>query len=147
MSRWSKISQDLARLAVASALAQFVGRDREFGFSRAQTLLGCSEGSLKNWLAARTAPQHHEFMQMCCVFGPAFVNAWLGHMKMAGARDVEPGEQCARTMHTAVAKLGAEFAAAMEDGHMDHRERAAILPLVRAVNHKAEKFVHGAAHG
>ncbi len=132
----------IAKHAISEALAQFVGHNRHFTRHSAAAAIGCSARSLANWQQQHTAPEMSEFLAQCKAFGPEFVNLVLAHVGITGARWVDSSISEARAAHASVARLGAAFADAYEDGHIDHQERAAIIPLASDARQKIESFIH-----
>lgn len=134
--------KDLAKRAVSEALALFVGPQRAYTHKTAAEKLGCAERSLVNWRQQNTAPALEEFLAQCSAFGPEYVNSVLAHVGMTGARWLDPAEKSDRLVASSVARLGAEFAEALIDGHIDHQERVRIEETAQAVVGQLEQFIH-----
>lgn len=93
--------------------------------------MGCSIGAIDNYRKQESTPSLPVFLCICKALGPQFVNFILAKIGMTGARWVENGTKCHRTMHAHVAELNKIYTQVFMDGIVDEdEERQLILPLL-----------------
>lgn len=125
------IPQELAASRIKDALQLRVGRGKRFSFSSLSDATGIPTRTLESYVQG-SSPQLGAFLSLCGALGPSFTSDVLSacgqsaqhsncddpeHMKVLGA----------------LGALVSQISEALADGHVDHREAAALRPHAAAL--------------
>lgn len=92
---------------------------------------GVAERTLENYITGYCTPGLGNLFSIMRALGPAFVSDILQPIGMQASRiefdDAMPDAE----QLTAILRYGAQWSAAIERGHMNHRDRAALAPGAR----------------
>jgi hypothetical protein len=84
-----------------------------------------------------------KLMRYFAFFGPEFVNSVLAMIGMGGAHWINAAEETNEFMlNSKTVSLLKEISDALEDGRVDHQEKARILPVARHLLCALESYVH-----
>jgi hypothetical protein len=128
-----QISQDACLKQCARALQKHIGPGKSFSVAQASAALDYDDRTLRNNMAGQDLPRLKTFIRMCALF-PGFADdmlwlADLGHVKPLKSEKIPD-----LTLNRRVADLQALLAHDLEtDGHVDHRERARLVPQVQVL--------------
>jgi hypothetical protein len=138
------VPQDVATRVVRDALAPFVGRGRRFSVQQLAAASGVSARSLEGYVAGAATPGLAGLLSLMAVLPPAFADAVLAPAGLHAS----PADRQTATGFEICAGLGAatgDFAAALADGRIDHREAADLRARLRPLLPSLTGFVEGVA--
>lgn len=132
MTKKPLISQDDAHRRVDDALRLRVGLGKRYSFASLSEATGISERTLRSYVDGEggTTPGLAHFLSLCSVLGPGFTSDVLAACGQS-ARDGSDDDPEHMRVLTALGTLTAQIADAVEDGHVDHREAAAMRPTAQ----------------
>ena len=126
MSKFALISQDTAASAIERALRLRIGRGRQYSFASVADATGIAPRTLESYVQG-AAPGLPAFLSLCAALGPGFTSDVLSVCgQVAHEADINEPEHM--KCLTALTRLSADLAEAVSDGHVDHREAAALRP-------------------
>lgn len=126
MSKTSLIPHDAAASAIERALRIRVGRGRKFTWAGVSDATGVAPRTLESYVQGAT-PGLPAFLSLCAALGPGFTSDVLSACgQIAHEADIHEPEHMKAL--TALTRLSASLSEAVEDGHVDHREAAALRP-------------------
>ncbi|QQA43938.1 hypothetical protein [Pelagovum pacificum] len=106
-----------------------VGRGRRYSFAGLSDATGIPTRTLESYVQGST-PGHAALLSLCSVLGPSFTSdilAVCGQSAKDGSTDDPEHMQVLGALGSLTAKLADAFA----DGHVDHREAAALRPAAQ----------------
>lgn len=110
---------------LADATARLQQRDSE-------RFNACSAKTIRGYLAGENQPYGKRFNALCACLGAEYVNLWLAEIGMGGVYELLSRPPETAEMMAVLSNVLALLATANVDGHVDHNERAAILPQANA---------------
>jgi len=125
MKKAALVSQEAANAAFARALRLRVGQGKLYGFKAMAEATSLPERNLRAYAAEDTAPPLHAVLSVFSVLGPGFASDVLAEAGLE-AQLIEPGAPEHQKLLTAMMRLAHDLSEALEDGHVDHRESAAM---------------------
>lgn len=140
-------TKNLAKRAIAQALAQFIGYGKKYTADCAATKLYCTPESISNWKCQKVTASMAEFFEQCMLFGPEYVNLVLSHIGMGGAHYLNAKSVDLNRLHADLSMLDAHLAVSRADGHVDHREQQQLADLLTTFMPCAEAFLKAHSHG
>lgn len=126
--------------ARGSALRHFIGHNGRFTAQEVadatvklqqrdpERFAACSVRGIEGYLAGENQPYGHRFNALCACLGAEYVNLWLAEIGMGGVYELLSRPPETAEMMAVLSNVMALLATANMDGHVDHMERAAILP-------------------
>ncbi len=109
-----------------------VGRGRPWQVRNLAAATGITERTLQSYLSGETEPCWAKLLLVARALGAEFMDALLAPVNMGGVHVVIDSEADARLHMADMARHLSALADAMEDGMLDHRERARLAPDIRA---------------
>lgn len=143
MSKEPLIPQDVAANAIDRALRLRVGRGRMYSFSGLSDATGIPTRTLESYVQGST-PGLGALLSLCSILGPSFTSDVLnptGQSAHAHSTD-EPEHVRVITM---LGALTAEIGTAMEDGHIDHQEKARLRQSAQTLMEKLQPLTQDEA--
>lgn len=126
MSKATLIPQDTAASVIERALRLRVGRGRQYSFASVSDATGIAPRTLESYVQG-AAPGLPAFLSLCAALGPGFTSDVLSACgQVAHEADIDQPEHMKCLI--ALTRLSASLAEAVADGHVDHREAAALRP-------------------
>ena len=126
MSNKQLISQEVAARTVEDALRLRVGRGRRHSFDGLAEASGIPLRTLESYVQGST-PGLGNLLTLCSLLGSGFTSDILRCVGQA-AREADPDAPHHARALTALTAVAAQLAAALEDGALDHREKAQLRP-------------------
>ena len=136
-----------AQRAITDALALYVGPGRRFGCDALADATGIHVGAIRTYLRGEATPSVANLLAMMASLPPEFTNAVLAHAGLGGARRIEAGEIAAGRVNTILAEGAAMVSRHLEDGRVDHRERAEEARVLRELGTRIGEYVAGLERG
>ena len=141
MSKPSLIPHDTASAAIERALRLRVGRGRKYTWSGVSDATGVAPRTLESYVQGAT-PGLPAFLSLCAALGPGFTSDVLAACgQVAHESDIHEPEHL--KVLTALTRLSASLAEAVEDGYVDHREAAALRPEAQRLIEILEPLARG----
>ncbi|PLX36966.1 MAG: hypothetical protein C0605_07815 [Hyphomicrobiales bacterium] len=131
--------------AFSDALRVHVGRGKPWSVEALAAATALDFATVKGYHAGANGPSLAKFLTIAAVLPDEFINRVLALAGFGGAARLEPDAVSALTVNRQISDLMAQFAAALEDGRIDHRERAELVASARALLPMIQDFV--ATHG
>jgi len=144
MSNSPIIPHDLACRVIEDALRLRVGRGRRFSFAGLSDATGIPTRTLESYVQGAT-PGLAALLSLCSVLGPSFTSDVLGPCGQA-ARDGSTDDAEHMRVLAALGGLTAQIAEAVADGHVDHREAAALRPAAQRLIEVLEPLARSGHH-
>lgn len=123
------VPHDAAARLIEDALRLRVGRGRRYSFPALSDATGIPTRTLESYVQGAT-PSLAGFLSICAVLGPSFTSDILAACGQS-AKDGTDAEPEHLRVLAALGALTAQIADAVEDGHVDHREAAALRPCAQ----------------
>ena len=124
-----KISNDALGAKINAALRLRVGFGKTYSFEGLEEVTGIKARTLRSYVDGTTPPAEN-LMALCAALGPGFTSdvfSLIGQTA-ASANAGEPQHMPTLCASTGFASMLAE---ALNDGHISHREKAAMQPAAR----------------
>lgn len=139
------IAHDRAQALLADTLRLFVGRGRRWPSCAAlAAAAGLSPRAVEGYVAGEQTPGLAALLSLLAVLPPEFADALLAWTELSVIpRHAEAGAH--GRLLAECAGLTAGFAAAMADGHIDHRERAMLRTAAAEVVVRLNGFLNQGA--
>ncbi|MBN8292845.1 hypothetical protein JI664_12795 [Rhodobacter sp. NTK016B] len=146
MSKAPIISHDHAARIIDDALRLRVGRGKRYSVAALADATGIAPRTIESYMQGAT-PGLNALLSLMSVLGPSFTSDILAPAGMT-AQSADPCEPEDRKLLSGLCQFNASLALALEDGFVDHRERAALrglaqesLGLLQAAAASPETFV------
>ncbi len=133
MSNPAAIVQDVAAGAMRRALGLFVGQGRAHSIDAVAAATEIPERTLRSYQAGEATPGLANLYRIKAVLPPAFANELLALSGLGGARRLDSSAKAAAIVMTELATETALFAKALQDGRLDHIERAELRRTLPAL--------------
>lgn len=134
MEKIALVQQDQANASFARALRLRVGLGKPMSFAQLAEVSGLSERTLRAYADMQCSPPLHAVLSICSALGAGFASDILGPAGMA-AQLTEADEPDHQRAVSCLARMAGDLSEALEDGHVDHRERALLrAPAQRIVD-------------
>ena len=140
------ITQDHAARVIADAIRLRVGRGKRWSFASLSDATGIAQRTLESYVSGAT-PGMHSLLSICAALGPSFTSDILAVIGQTAQNDHGDEPDYSRAL-TQMAEGAALLAKCLEDGRVDHQEKAqlalAMAPLVEltaAIARKNESVV------
>ncbi len=91
--------------------------------------IGVHRRTVNGWIAHKQAPQGANFFALVDLFGVSFLNDILRVFGYAGAYRITGSPGCPNALLSDLLEKAAFLSRALEDGKLDHMERAELRPL------------------
>lgn len=136
-SQFTELDTQVVQQTVADAINRQVGRgfDQTHPDIFARTINVLAR-TLKGWRLAERNPELTAFLKISNALGPDFVNSVLALIGMGRAERLTPTELKAPEVLTAMMEEGMRLSKCLEDGHLDHMEKAEMKPRLLALANK-----------
>ncbi|MEM1390951.1 MAG: helix-turn-helix transcriptional regulator [Pseudomonadota bacterium] len=132
MSNDLVVSQDAAQRSLKSALRLFVGQGRRYSTKDLAEASGVCQRTIESYRAGDAMPSLERYQSLCSVLGQAFFAATVKHMPFE-VRSTEPSDITAPQLLTEMLSFSGLMAGFLEDGRIDHVERAQLKPMLADV--------------
>lgn len=133
MGMEAAISHDAATQRLAAGLRLFVGRGKLFSVEMVAEATGISGSAIEKYLAGDATPGMAALLRILAVLPEAFANHLLDLAGLTGAYRVGDAPVSEASALTDKLTAAQALAKALEDGRIDHQERAALTPQIRAL--------------
>lgn len=124
------ISTGLLAETCRLALGKHVGRGRDLSVDDLARLSGIDPRTVASHCLGAGSPQLFAFLRYASILGADFVNEFLAIAGLTGAHPVDGTEATPGEILSDTAAVVAELAQHLADGHLDHREEAAVMPKI-----------------
>lgn len=141
MTKKPLIPQDIAVQRLEDALRLRVGRGKRYSFAGLSEATGIAERTLESYVQG-ASPSLGNILSLFSVLGPGFTSDILsvvGQVARDGSND-DPDHMRALC---SVMGIASELAASVEDGYVDHVERAKMRPLAQEAIDLLEPIARG----
>lgn len=125
------IPHDHAARLIEDALRLRVGRGKRHSFTGLADATGIPARTLESYVQGAT-PGLAGLLTLCAVLGPSFTSDVLAPTGLSATDGSEVEPEYPRAL-TVLSEALAALAAALEDGHVDHREKAVLKQAMEAV--------------
>lgn len=132
MKKTTLISQQSADARFARALKLRIGLGKLHSFASVAEAAQMPERTLRSYADEENTPPLHAILSLFSVLGPGFASDVLG-LASLDATPTEHDEPQHRRALTDLTRFAADLSEALEDGHVDHKERAALRGPAQAV--------------
>ncbi|WP_422074138.1 hypothetical protein [Tranquillimonas rosea] len=134
MKKKSLVSQDDAHRRVGDALRLRVGMGKRYSFAGLSEATGIPERTLRSYVdgTVDTTPGLPNLLALFSVLGAGFASDVLGVCNLT-VRDGNPDEAEHIRALSLMCSLSGDIAAAVDDGVVDHQERAQLQPAAEKV--------------
>ncbi|WP_422073946.1 hypothetical protein [Tranquillimonas rosea] len=134
MKKKPLVSQDDAHRRVSDALRLRVGMGKRYSFAGLEEATGIPERTLRSYVDGTidTTPGLPNLLALFSVLGAGFASDVLGVCNLT-VRDGNPEEAEHFRALSLMCSLSGDIAAAVDDGFVDHRERAQLQPAAEMV--------------
>lgn len=136
-----KISNDAVAVKIEDALRLRVGHGKRTSFASLAEVTGIKERTLRSYEEGAT-PTVAGLLSIGAALGPGFMSDVLGIIGQSAKNGTTDEPQHMPTLCAATA-FSSLLAEALEDGHVDHREGAAMQPLARALIKLLDPIANG----
>lgn len=141
----SIISLDKARASFSEAINAFVGRGRTFSSAaKLADKTGIPVGTLNNYLEGTATPGLHYLLSIMDQMPSEFADMVLSPAMLGAVKRMNADGDCPLMVNSKAAELVAQIGIFMEDGHVDHREKRQMIPVVQALAARCNAFLDGA---
>lgn len=140
MNNGPVIPQDVAAQRLEDALRLRVGRGRRYSFTGLYDATGIPTRTLESYVHGASPPLCN-VLSLCAVLGPAFTSDLLSVAGQSAKEGTTDDPEHMRTL-SCLTGLAAQIAQAVEDGHVDHREAAALRPVAQELIALLEPIAH-----
>lgn len=143
MSEIDAITKDSVLAAVSEALYRHVGPRKRYSYERAAEVLGAEVRTVKSWVLGESVPCLYRALRLMCWLNGDVADQMLGCAGLQAIPVAHPdGDDFG--LNRRMAETGYNLAEAFADGKVDHGERAALVPVVRAAHAQTSAWL--AAH-
>ncbi|WP_420584911.1 hypothetical protein [Ruegeria sp.] len=129
MSNDLVVSQETAQRSFKSALNLFVGQGKRYSCLELSAASGVCKRTIESYKAGDAMHSLERYQSLCSVLGQAFFAATIKHLpfevRSTETTDISPPQLLTELLPTS--GLMAEF---LEDGRLDHQERAKLKPAL-----------------
>lgn len=143
MRKTFKLSQADAQERLAEALSREI---TDTGVLKAWVKgTGLGERSLRDYANGASAPHLGAFLTLCSFGGPTFTNDVMGLIDYE-VRPASPVEIEYPVLLSRMAQPVAALAEALADGHVDHREKRVLAPLLAELGSELTSMADAMLH-
>lgn len=140
MSNPVNITKSVVEAHISASLRNYIGPQGKVSYANAASLLDVDQRTLESWVRGESAPSAHNLLRLFILLGPVFANHVLEISGLGKVERIEPEKLSDLALNAKVTESIAALGIALEDGHIDHIERAELIPLLKLLSTKIDQW-------
>lgn len=145
MLNFDEITAELVQARVCKLIRRHIKESKQT-YAEIAEILDVDQRTLEAWARSETAPKLYHYKRLVQFFGPAFCNEDMELIGMSGLHLIEKQPTNAQQLLTNVMGVGRDISKALEDGHIDHKERAELKPILKRIQKMPQPLQRLAQH-
>lgn len=139
MHNYEDITAEFVQARVCKLIRRYI-KERGTTYAEIAEIIDVDQRTLESWARNETAPKLFHYARLLQFFGLNFGNEFVELVGMTGLHYINTEATNGRQLLTDVLGVGGDLSKALEDGHIDPRERAEITPRLKKVATKLDAF-------
>ncbi len=139
MLNYEEITAELVQARVCKLIRRHIKETKQT-YAEIAEIIDVDQRTLESWARSESAPKLYHYKRLVQFFGPAFCNEDMELIGMSGLHHIEKRHTHGQKMLTSMIGAGRDLALALEDGHIDPKERAEMKPTLRKIAAQIDAF-------
>jgi len=135
------ITTEICKERFTTLLREQVGPGKRFGTEAASEALGIDRRTIESYLSGENLPPARNLLRMFYLFGPDFADGLLHLAGLFGCQREAAQPVTDFALNAETAAMMAVIGAALQDGRVDHRERALVLRHTRKLRELLDDWI------
>lgn len=136
----TEISQDAAAARFSAGLKLFVGRERLHSVEMVATAASVSVSAVEKYMCGQATPGLAALLRILAVMPESFANHLLELAGLSGAYRMGDGNVIPAAALADQLDAASKLADALKDGNINHQERLALAPVMRALGSRMSEL-------